>query len=78
MEGLTRRYPAQDQGESVEEYFADYEQLAIQKGVDKVAEAVALLRIDPEQDFFPTPTQVARKMEYLRLKKVPSDVYARG
>jgi hypothetical protein len=78
MEALTRRYPNQDQAESVAEYFADYEQLAIRKGVNKVAEAIASFRIDPEQEFFPKPNEIAAEMERLRLKKVPSHIYARG
>lgn len=78
MEGLTRRYPSQDQAESVAEYFKDYEQLAVRKGVAKVCEAVQALRIDPGQIFFPRPDEVAAEMERLRLKRVPSDIYARG
>ena len=73
-----RRYPAQDQGESTDEYFIDYEQLAIERGVDKVAKAVSALRRDPEQRFFPRPDEVAAEMKRQRLKNVPSHIYAQG
>lgn len=78
LDSLTRRYPMQDQAESVEEYFKDFEQLAIRKGIEKVQEAIQSLRIDPEQEFFPRPNEIAAEMERLRLKKVPSHIYARG
>jgi hypothetical protein len=78
MEGLTRRYPSVDQADSVGEYFKDYERLAVSKGIEKVEAAITALRIDPEQIFFPRPDEVAREMERLRLKTVPSHVYAQG
>ena len=78
MEGLTRRYPSQDQQESVAEYFADYEQLAVKKGIQRVVEAVQALRIDPDQKFFPRPDEVASEIQRQWLKKLPSDIYARG
>jgi hypothetical protein len=43
-----------------------------------VEDAIAKLRIDPEQDFFPTPNDVADQIERDRLRKVPSHIYARG
>ena len=78
MEGLTRRYPSQDQAESVAEYFADYEQLAIKKGLPKIEEAINALRIDPDQEFVPRPNEVAAEIERLRLKRLPSHLYAQG
>jgi hypothetical protein len=78
MEALTRRFPTQDQGESIAEYFADFEQLAVKHGIERLSEAVKLLRVDPEQEFFPKPNEVARKIEYLRLRRLPSHIYAQG
>ena len=63
MDGLTRRYPSQDQQESIGEFFADYEQLAVRKGLQRVVEAIQALRIDPEQKFFPRPDEVASEIE---------------
>ena len=60
------------------EYLADYEQLILKYSLQKVEDAVAALRINPEQHFFPTPDEVAGKIEQTRLKKVPSHLYARG
>jgi hypothetical protein len=60
----------------VAEYFADYEQLAVRRGVDKVAEAIQALRIDPDQQFFPKPDEIAAEMKRQRLKKLPSHLYA--
>ena len=78
MDGLTRRYPSQDQEESIGEFFSDYEQLAVRKGLQRVVEAVQALRIDPEQRFFPRPDEVAAEIKRQALKKAPSHVYARG
>ena len=78
MDGLTRRYPSQDQQESIGEFFADFEQLAIQKGMRRVIDAVNALRINPDQRFFPRPDEVAREINRQSLKKVPSHLYARG
>jgi hypothetical protein len=63
MDGLTRRYPSQDQQESIGEFFADYEQLAVRKGMQRVVEAVQALRIDPEKRFFPRPDEVAAEID---------------
>jgi len=78
MDGLARRYPSQDQQENIGEFFADYEQLAVRKGLQRVVEAVQALRIDPEQRFFPRPDEVAAEIKRQALKKVPSHVYAQG
>ncbi|HEY5054679.1 MAG TPA: hypothetical protein VII58_00875 [Acidobacteriaceae bacterium] len=78
MEAMTRRYPTQDQGESIAEYFSDYEQLAVQRGIGRVVEAVAALRIDPEQIFFPRPDEIAAEMKRQRLRRLPPHVYAQG
>jgi hypothetical protein len=78
MEGLMRRYPSQDVSETAEEYLADYEALALKYSVPKVEQAFRALRIDPDQQFFPKPDEVAREIERQRLKRVPSHIYARG
>lgn len=73
-----KRYPNQELEESMGEYLADYEQLSMKYSLQKVEDAVAALRIDPEQHFFPTPDEVAHKIEQTRLKSIPSHLYARG
>ena len=78
LEGLIRRYPSQDLAEALPEYLADYEALTVKFSITKVEKAVSALRIDPEQVFFPRPDEVAKEIERQRLRKVPSDVYARG
>jgi hypothetical protein len=78
MEGLTRRYPSQDQEGSIEEYHKDYKQLAIRHGIGAVAEAITKLRLDPEQKFFPRPDEIADQIRYEKRKSLPSHLYARG
>ncbi len=78
LERMARRYPSQDVEDSMEEYLTDYEALVLRYTLQKVEEAVAALRIDPNQKFFPRPDEVAGEIERQRLKKVPSHVYARG
>lgn len=78
LERTARRYPNQDLQETMGEYLHDYERLALRYSLQKIEDAVALLRIDPEQQFFPTPDEVAHAIERERLKKVPSHIYARG
>jgi hypothetical protein len=78
LERTARRYPSQENGESMEEYLTDFEQLAVKYSLLKVEDAIAVLRIDPEQEFFPKPNEVAREIERQQLRKVSSHVYARG
>lgn len=78
LERTARRYPNQDLSETLPEYMADLEQLSLKYSLQAVEDAIAKLRVDPEQDFFPTPTDVAAEMKRQRMRKVPSDVYARG
>jgi hypothetical protein len=66
MEGLTRRYPSQDQGESIAEYFKDYEQLVLKYSLHRVKEAVDALRISRDQKFFPKPDEVDEEIERQR------------
>ena len=73
-----KRYPNQDLTDAIPEYMVDLERLALKYSLQKVEDAIAALRIDPEQHFFPTPDEVAQKIEKTRLKSVPSHVYARG
>lgn len=78
METTARRWPNQDMELPMPEYLADLEKLALKYSLQAVVDAIMELRIDPEQDFFPTPSEVAHQMEKTRLRKVPSDIYARG
>ena len=78
LEALIRRYPGQENADAMPEYLADYEALAVRYSILAVEQAVAALRVDPEQQFFPKPNEVAAEMRRQRLKKLPSDVYARG
>lgn len=73
-----KRYPHQDVSESIEEFMKDLEQLALRYSLQSVEDAVAALRVDPVQEFFPRPDEVAAEMRRRRLKKVPSHLYARG
>lgn len=59
------------------EYLADFERLAMKYSLQKVEDAIAALRIDPEQRFFPTPDDVAHEIRQQRLKSLPSHIYAR-
>jgi hypothetical protein len=77
MESLVRRYPSQDLESSIDDYLLDYEALALKHGIEKVKRAVAALRIDPDQHFFPKPDEVANEIRNQWLKSLPSDIYAR-
>lgn len=51
---------------------ADYEKLALKYSLLKVEAAIDQLRLDPAQQFFPTPTDVARVIEdRAELTRVP-------
>lgn len=73
-----KRYLNQDLRDALPEYMKDLEQLSLKYSLQTVEDAIAKLRIDPEQDFFPTPNDVADQIERDRLRKVPSHLYARG
>jgi len=73
-----KRYPNQDLTDALPEYMKDLEQLALKYSLQKVEDAIAKLRIDPEQRFFPTPSDVAEQIERDRLRNVPSHLYARS
>jgi hypothetical protein len=79
MEKLARRYPAVDQQSSVREYLADFEKLAIRSSLESVIEAFEELRINPAQEFFPKPDEVAREIQRQRdLKAEDIRLAARG
>ena len=73
-----KRYPNQDLTDALPEYMRDFEMLALKYSLQKVEDAIAALRVNPDQDFFPTPNEVADRIERMRLKKVPSHIYSRG
>jgi hypothetical protein len=52
--------------------------LALKYSLTEVEDAVAVCRMDPDFDYFPTPNEVARQIQSKRLKNVPSHIYARG
>ena len=78
LEKTARRYPNQDMQMTMGEYLTDFEQLAVKHSLVKVEKALSALRIDPDQDFFPTPSEVAHEIRQQWLKSLPSDLYARG
>ena len=78
LEAAQRRWPNQDQQETIEEYLGDYERLTLRYSLRAVQEAMAELRVDPRQEFFPKPNEVAAEIERQRLRRVPSHIYARG
>jgi hypothetical protein len=63
MDSLARRYPSQDQEESIESYLTDFEQLALKYSLRKVQQALQALRIRAGQKFFPRPDEVAQEIE---------------
>jgi hypothetical protein len=77
LERTLRRYPGQENEGILEEYLTDFEQLALKYSLPKVEDAIAALRVDPEQEFFPKPNEVAREIERERDRKLPSHIYAR-
>jgi hypothetical protein len=62
----------------MEEYMVDLEKLALKYSLQNVEDAIANLRVDPEQEFFPTPNEVAEEIDRQWRKKLPSHLYARG
>jgi hypothetical protein len=71
MDALTRRYPAQDQEESIEVYQQDFEALALKYSLGRVVAAMRELRIRPGQKFFPRPDEVSEEIE--RMLEVERD-----
>lgn len=66
LERAQRRWPNQDTAESMEEYLADFERLALKYSLQKIADAFETMRISPEQKFFPKPDEVAEVIERKR------------
>lgn len=60
---MADRYPAQDLRDSMEGYLWDFEQLALKYSLPKIQTALAALRIQPGQRFFPRPDEVAAEIE---------------
>ena len=71
-----KRYPAQENGETIEEYLTDFEQLSLKYSLQKVEDALSRLRIDSDQRFFPTPNEVAHEIENEIDRRLPSHIYA--
>ena len=78
MNSLVKRYHTQDMTDPIEEYLLDYEKITEKHGIVKVQKAIEALRIDPEQEFFPKPNEVAHEIRQQFLKSLPSHLYARG
>jgi hypothetical protein len=64
--------------DALSEYLTDFEQLAVKHSLAAVEDAICKLRVDPDFDFFPTPNEVARQIQSVKLRKLPSHLYARG
>ncbi len=63
MESLMRRYPSQDQEESIEEYLGDFERLVLKYSLQTVRDAIEQVRISGDQHFFPRPDDIAAVIE---------------
>lgn len=78
MNNLAKRYPSQDQAESIEQYFQDFEALALKYSLPKVEKALAALRIKPGQAFFPRPDEVADEIENQRERGINDAIRREG
>jgi hypothetical protein len=74
LERAQRRWPSQEQEQTISEYLADYERLALKYSLRRVAAALERLRIKPEQKFFPAPSDVAGEIEGI----MDAERYERG
>ena len=63
LEKTQRRWPTQDNAESIEEYLTDLEQLSLKYSLRRVAAALEALRVKPGQSFFPRPDEIAGEIE---------------
>ena len=75
LEREQRRWPNQDTSDSMEEYLGDFEKLALKYSLQQIEEALEILRIDPEQAFFPKPNEVAEIIEAERRKAGAKSLY---
>lgn len=66
LEKAQRRWPNQDNSETIEEMLADFESLSLKYSLPIVEAAIERLRIAPSQRFFPTPSDVAEEIEAKR------------
>jgi hypothetical protein len=53
----------------MEGYMMDFEQLALKYSLPKLREALAALRIDPNQSYFPRPDEAAAQIERMSHRK---------
>jgi hypothetical protein len=63
LDKMLRRYPNQDMSKALPEYMEDFELLAQKYSLRRVEAAVRMLRISPNQKFFPSPNEVAAEIE---------------
>jgi len=66
MDGMERRWPAQELADSMDAFMTDMEELARRHGLQYVQLAVMALRVSPEQKFFPRPDEIAAEMDRQR------------
>ena len=78
MDTLIRRYPSQDQEQSIEVFQRDLEALALKYSLRKVQKALAALRIKPGQTFFPKPDEVADEIEHQRERSKYAEMNREG
>jgi hypothetical protein len=62
LERAQKRWPSQDTAESMEEYLADYEKLALKYSLQTVIEAIDSLRLS-DLHFFPKPDDVVEMIQ---------------
>jgi len=66
LEKTLRRWPSQENADTIAEFLTDFEQLTLKYSLRRVQEALNALRINPEQKFFPKPDEVAEEIERQR------------
>jgi hypothetical protein len=66
LERTLRRWPSQENADTIAEFLADFEQLALKFSLQRVEQALNALRINREQKFFPKPDEVAEEIERQR------------
>ena len=60
---MAKRWPNQENEDTIAEFLTDFEQLALKYSLQKVIQGIYTLRIDPNQKFFPKPDEVAEEIE---------------
>jgi len=72
LEKMARRYPNQDMTDALPEYMRDYENLALKFSLQSVTEVIEELRVAPDNKFFPSPNDVADRLnEKAEQSRVP-------